>query len=381
MEFVIKILHLCADYPNTNLYRELVISLDRINVEQLIYVPLRKDKEYSESINDELRNANFVYSKVFNNIDRLFYYRKVSKILNDIKNKVDFKNIDLVHAHFLFSMGGIALKLKKEKNIDYIVAVRSTDVNLFFKYIFYLRGIGIQIMKEAKKVIFISPAYKEFVINRYIPYELRDYINQKSIIVPNGADSFWLQNKYTKSKNKNIKEIALIYVGSFLKRKNIHISIAVASKLKTLGYKIKLLIVGGGGGGDEYKIRKLAKKNENIIEIYDRIEEKEKLLSMYRKSDIFIMPSYNETFGLVYLEAMSQGLPIIHTKGQGIDGYFEDGTVGHSVNPKDIDDIVEKIKMIIHNYNKISKNCYNLVDNFSWDKISKIYHNIYTSVF
>ncbi len=50
MEFVIKILHLCADYPNTNLYRELVISLDRINVEQLIYVPLRKDKEYSEAL-------------------------------------------------------------------------------------------------------------------------------------------------------------------------------------------------------------------------------------------------------------------------------------------------------------------------------------------
>lgn len=43
--------------------------------------------------------------------------------------------------------------LKREKNIDYIVAVRSTDVNLFFKYIFYLRGIGIQIMKEAKKIV------------------------------------------------------------------------------------------------------------------------------------------------------------------------------------------------------------------------------------
>ena len=47
--------------------------------------------------------------------------------------------------------GGMALKLKREKNIDYIVAVRSTNVNLFFKYIFYLRRIGIQIMKEAKK--------------------------------------------------------------------------------------------------------------------------------------------------------------------------------------------------------------------------------------
>ena len=102
---------------------------------------------------------------------------------------------------------------------------------------------------------------------------------------------------------------------------------------------------------------------------------------MYRKSDIFIMPSYNETFGLVYLEAMSQGLPIIYTKREGIDGYFKEETVGYSVNPKDINDIAGKIEMIIHNYNRISKNCYNLVDNFSWDKISKIYHDTYTSIF
>ena len=95
------------------MYRELVISLDRINIEQLIYVPLRKDKEYSESINDELRNANFIYSTVFNNVDRLFYAQKINKIFCDIKNKVDFKNIDLVHVHFLFSMGEIAVKLKK----------------------------------------------------------------------------------------------------------------------------------------------------------------------------------------------------------------------------------------------------------------------------
>ena len=77
------------------------------------------------------------------------------------------------------------------------------------------------------------------------------------------------------------------------------------------------------------------------------------------------MPSFHETFGLVYIEAMSQGLPIIYTKGEGIDGYFKEATVGYSVNPKDVKNIVKKIEMIIHNYNKISK----------------IYHNIYTSVF
>ena len=380
MKFKIKVLHLCPDYPYTNLYRELVISLDRMNIEQLIYIPLRKDKEFSESINDKSRNTNFIYSKAFNNIDRVFYTRKIYKILNDIKNKVNLKDINLVHAHFLFSMGGIALKLKKEKNIDYIVAVRNSDTNLFFKYMFHIRKIGINVMREAKKIIFISPAYKEFVINQYVPCELRDCIEQKSVIVPNGVNPFWLQNKYAKFEYKNKNKISLIYVGEFTKNKNIDISIKATRILKELGHNIKFIIIGGRGGYED-KIKKLAKINKDIIEIYDRIEEREKLLNMFRKSDIFIMPSHHETFGLVYIEAMSQGLPIIYTKGQGIDGYFEDGKVGYSVNPKDINDIVKKIEMIMHNYNNISKNCYNLVENFSWDKIAKIYHTIYMSVF
>ena len=180
--------------------------------------------------------------------------------------------------------------------------------------------------------------------------------------------------------NVKIKKGNLIYVGVFSKNKNIDSSINIAKELKKLGYNVNFAII-GGGGNSKYKIKKLSKINKDIVKIYARIEDREKLLDMYRKSDIFIMPSFYETFGLVYLEAMSQGLPIIYTKGQGIDGYFKDGIVGYSVNPKSVNDIVKKIEMIIRNYNKISKNCYNLVNNFSWDKIAKIYCDTYTSIF
>lgn len=357
----------------------MIESLDKLDVNQTIYIPTKKKQNYNKKVLKNLNNTNFIYSKIFNDIDRLFYNHKINKILDDINKKIDLNNINIIHAHTLFSMGGIALKLKKEKNIDYIVAIRNTDVNLFFKYMLHTRKIGINIMEEAKKIIFISPAYKEFVVNRYIPYKLRDYINQKSIIAPNGINHFWLQNKYTKFKCKGKKEINLIYVGDFSKNKNIDISINAAKELKKLGHNVNFTII-GGGGNSEYKIKKLYRINKDIVKIYARIEDRKKLLDMHRKSDIFIMPSFQETFGLVYVEAISQGLPIIYTKGQGIDGYFKEGTVGYSVNPKDVNDIVKKIEMIIHNYNKISKNCHNLVDNFSWDKIAKIYHDTYTSI-
>ena len=55
-----------------------------------------------------------------------------------------------------------------------------------------------------------------------------------------------------------------------------------------------------------------------------------------RSCSVFAMPSIFETFGLVYLEALSQNLPVVYTKGQGIDGMF-DNTVGIGVDPLSVD--------------------------------------------
>ena len=379
MGFIIKVLHLCSAYIQSNLYKELIVSLDKLNINQIIYIPIKRKQNYNKRILNNLNNTIFINSKVFNNIDRIFYTRKINKILYDIKNKINFDNINLIHAHTLFSMGGIALKLKREKNIDYIVAVRNTDINIFFRYLFYLRETGIEIMKESKKIIFLSPVYRDYILEKIVPSSLQDSIKKKSIIIPNGVHPFFLKNKYNRPQPGNKNDINLIYVGEFASNKNIEISIKVARKLKDMGYNVNFTIV-GGGGNNESKVKRLAKANEDIIEIHERIEEREKLLNVYRKSNIFIMPSRNETFGLVYIEAMSQGLPVIYSKGQGIDGYFTDGRVGYSVNPNDVDDIVKKIEMIINNYSKISENCYDLVEKFSWEKVAQTYNHIYTSL-
>jgi L-malate glycosyltransferase len=91
------------------------------------------------------------------------------------------------------------------------------------------------------------------------------------------------------------------------------------------------------------------------------------------------MPSFNETFGLVYIEAMSQGLPVIYSKGQGIDGYFNEGKVGFSVNPGNISDIATRIENILENYDEMNKNAITAVKEFKWSKIADKYIDIYNS--
>ena len=275
-------------------------------------------------------------------------------------------------------MGGVALKLKNEKNINYIVAVRNTDINIFFRYLFHLKKIGIDIMKNASKVVFLSPAYRDFVLEKIIPSSLNKEIKAKSIIIPNGIDPFFLKNKFYRNNwNRETKKVSLLYVGNLTKNKNIETTIKVFQKLNVMGYKAKLDIV---GSGEEEKHLRLIVKDQKDIKMHGRIDKKEDLLKIYKNSDIFIMPSINETFGLVYLEAMSQGLPIIYTKGQGVDGFFSKGEVGYSVNPLDVDEITDKIVKIIDNYQNISDSCYRLVDNFSWNIIAKEYQSIYSKL-
>jgi len=80
---------------------------------------------------------------------------------------------------------------------------------------------------------------------------------------------------------------------------------------------------------------------------------------------------------LVYAEAMTQGLPVIYSKGQGFDRQFEEGTVGFHVESRNAEEIADRIEDIMTNYETISENCVRLSDRFNWSEIAKEYEEIY----
>ena len=361
----IKVLHICSYYLGTKLYQNLFNSLEKHDIEEDIYV--FTDNQYK--IENEYP-SNVYISKCYNKMDRYIFHLKHGKVLKDIKNRLEIKQYDIIHAHSLFSNGYIAYKLNQYYGIPYIVAVRNTDINLFFNKIIYLRNIGVNILKSAEKVVFISESYKKYTIDKYIPEGYKKEMENKSIVIPNGIDKFWLENK-NHSILKSHK-INLIYAGRIEKNKNIETTIKACELLIRQGYDISYKVI-GKIVDEEYK---------ECINQYSFIEyiphcNKEQLINHYRSSDIFVMPSKYETFGLVYAEAMSQGLPIIYTRGQGFDRQFEEGMVGYSVQHDSAEEIVEKIKLIINNYEIISNNCVDKVDKFDWDNIVKKYVNIY----
>lgn len=366
-----KILHINSYYNGSFFYKNLYDKQVEEGLDIDVYVPVPNNTDTSKLSLGEYTNISSNHGKY----DRIFFHLKHNKIYRDILKQYDVGSFNILHAHSLFSNGYVAYKLYQKYNTPYIVAVRNTDINVFFSKMIHLRKLGVNILKDAKKIVFISETYKDYLLERFIPLKYKKEILKKSIVIPNGIDKFWLDNKFDNRAKPDEKNINLLYVGIVNKNKNIKATIEACKMLINEGFNVKYTIV---GAIKDEKERELLEETSFIN--YINHTNKEELLNYYRDSDIFVMPSINETFGIVYIEAMSQGLPVIYTRDQGFDGQFKDGEVGFSVNCDSPIEISQKIKNILGNYETISSNCIDNVDRFSWDEISKLYKILYSEV-
>ena len=365
-----KILNINSYYYSSTVHEKLQKALMEQPLTLFTYVPVSKGYIARDECQGS-KEKNLTRVECYNKIDRFIFHLKHRKILKNIIKKIDINQYDCFHAHSLFSNGYIAMKTKEKFNKPYIVAVRDTDVNTFFKKMIHLRGLGNQILKEAAGVVFLSSSYRNTMIDKYVKDKYKDSVLAKSYVIPSGIDKFWLENKGSPKKIES-RQIKLLSVGAITKRKNILTTIKVIEILKGKGYHVTLTVV---GKVIDKSIYKEIQKKHFVKHI--SLKPKNELLKIYREHDIFVMPSITETFGLVYPEAMSQGLPVIYTRGQGFDGQFNEGEVGYSVRYNSAEEIERRVRDIIENYEAISKNCIAKVNRFDWDKITNEYINMY----
>jgi glycosyltransferase involved in cell wall biosynthesis len=363
----LKVLHVCPGYFGTQLYDKLFLTLQSLGIVCDVFVCSNKKRGNGFENPYKL----IVLDKEFSKVDRCIYFGKQRTIYKNICQKFSLSEFNLTHAHTLFSAGFPSYLIHKNFGLPYIVAIRETDI-LFFKYMFHLRNIGVSILKNAQNIIFLSPAYRDFIVYKYISKNNRQLILDKSIVIPNGIDEYFLNNKFTFIPTRNNKLIKLIYIGEVIAKRNIETTIKACILLFDKGYTVDFTIVGEIIDLKYYKII----ADYGFIKYYPKCS-KEEVVSYLRNSDIFIMPSVLETFGLVYAEAMSQGVPIIYSKGQGFDGQFENGVVGYAVNCFDYRDISDKIIDIYNNYQQFSERCVSLADKFNWLIIAQEYIKIY----
>lgn len=364
----IKVLQICSYYVGSKLYHNLFSSLNKLDVEQDVYVFTHEGCLLSE----DLRKDNVLFAPCYKRYQRPFFHLKHKRVYDDIRTRVTLGKYALAHAHSLFSNGFIAYKINELMGLPYIVAVRSTDVNVFFRRMPHLRALGIEVLRNASSIIFISETYRDYTLNHFIPKKYKEEFRGKSIVLPNGIDDFWHENRFVDRTPPDGKKLKVIYAGAVNSNKKVESTITACNLLRDEGYDIRFTVV---GRMENRKYKRLFGKHPYIK--YISHCAKEQLIGYYREADIFVMPSKHETFGLVYAEAMTQGLPVIYTRGQGFDGQFENGEVGFTVKHNDPQEIAQRVKHVLQDYNAISRRAVAHSQRYTWSEIAQQYAMIY----
>jgi len=370
------ILHITNDYSGSTVYKNLVGELDNLGIAQVIYTPVKSETSIGKNKTDlKVSSSEIIYSHILNKTtDRIFYRNKIKKIVKDIETKIDLSKIKMIHAHTWYSDGGVAYLLSRKYNMPFIIAIRNTDLNVHYKYLFHHRKFGKKILRKAKSIILIGN-YQKVLFDSYIKIE--DKIKSKLTVVPNGVNSFWIENSKAFIPQKSIDKCKILYVGTFIKRKKLtELQQAIVELSIKNNIECELHIVGEGGTQTEMILENI-KAYPDLFKYHGRIAQKEELIRIYRDCHLFVMPSRNETFGLVYVEAMLQGLPILYTDKEGIDGFYEE-KIGEKVSRQaDVIEIQQAILTLIDNYSNYEIPTQKLIENHNWKNIALTYKKIY----
>ncbi len=364
-----KVLHINNNYIYTHLHQQLAEELQKNGVENLVFSPVVKGAKAVVEVNE-----NVMVRECFGKWDKISFYYKQEKILSALKECIKGETFDLIHAYTLFTDGNAANRLSKETGIPYVVAIRNTDVNAFFRLRPYLRTRAIRILRGASRIFFLSESYKKRVLEDYIPKKYHRELLSKIDVIPNGIGSLWHEENVIK-KEKTEDPIRVVCAGRVDHNKNYLTTAKACQILKNKGENIEFHAV--GRVGDEKVLEKL--KAYDFV-TYHKPTDARGLMELYKDKTLFVMPSFQESFGLVYAEAMSQGLPVIYTRGEGFGGQFPEGEVGFAVDPGNPEEISEKIEEILSNYEILSENCIQNSKKFNWESISSKYASIYQKI-
>lgn len=384
-----RILHITNSYGGTTVYTNLYTAIDaQSDCEQWVYVPLnsRNHNRIGNMMIDFKNNGSKIhYATLLKGYHSYLYGVKIRAVVKDIEHTFDMTKVDVIHASTLCFDGAVAYELSRKFNIQYIVAVRNTDVHTYYDKLFWRKPYFTKILLNARKVVFISPKYRENFLKYQVPVANRQMISDKAVVIPNGVNEVFLSNKNVNDRKLGT-ELHLIFVAAFYAGKGLTETIHAVERLRVEGMNVTLNAIGKGlpnrPKDADYinKIETMAKGKDWIK--LQPFKTPQEIIGEMRHSDAFIMVSSPETFGLVYVEALTQRLPIIYACDEGFDGFYKDGFVGYPAHAGSVEDIMVAIKKVYDNYGSLVNNIetLNLEKDFEWNNIGRNYLDMYNAI-
>lgn len=335
---------------------------------------------YSQPARLDFFSENLFYHEVSVRDYPLFDYAPYeSALASKLVDVVRFEQLDLLHVHYAIPHASAAFMAKQILetygiHIPFVTTLHGTDITLVGKDPTYKPVVTFSINKS-DGVTTVSESLKNDTENHF---EITNEIK----VIPNFIDfsRFSLKPKdhFKKAIAPNNERI-LIHTSNFRSVKRTADVIRMFEKIQ---HKIpsKLLMVGDGPerAYDEQLCRSLGiGEHVRFLGKQDAIEE---ILSV---SDLFLMPSESESFGLAALEAMACKVPAITSNAGGLPELNVDGFCGFMSNVGDVDDMAEKAILILQDdevLNRFKENAFSRAKDFDLKKILPQYTDFYNQV-
>src|ERR1041385_446460 len=335
---------------------------------------------YSQPVRLESFSENISYHEVPVPAYPLFLFPPYEIALTSkMVDVARFEKLDLLHVHYAIphaSSAYLAKKILEKENIllPFITTLHGTDITLVGKDKSYEPVVTFAI-NESDGVTAVSESLKK---DKYAYFKIENEIE----VIPNFVDL----ERFSKQPKEHFRraiaddnERLIIHTSNFRKVKRVQDVVKVFQKIREK-IKSKLLLV--GDGPERANIEQLCRELHiyNEVRFLGKQDPVEELLSV---SDLFILPSETESFGLAALEAMACQVPVISTNTGGLPEVNVNGLTGFMSNVGDIDDMAENSIHILEDSQRLAqfkKNAWQHASKFELKNILPVYEKYYEKV-
>jgi glycosyltransferase involved in cell wall biosynthesis len=297
-----------------------------------------------------------------------FMYQGINKTITYVYEGFKF---DVIHSHVLLPDGYAAMLINNHYKVPLISTVHGQDFHLTIYKNKQCRDRLFQVINNSTAVITVSTKLKNVIDDKAV----RD----KIYVINNGINPEECSSGVLNTSNKKI----IISVSNLIKTKGIDVNIkAVANLIKTHPDILYYII---GDGPEKKYLMELVRTLgvEDYIKFTGRLSYKEVMKHM-DLCDIFSLPSWKEGFGIVYIEAMAHGKPVIGIYGEGIEDVINNGENGFLVMPNNVEDLVSVMDYLLKDLEKAKEvgECgkKTVLNNFTWkhnaEKTIELYNKI-----